>query len=220
MGVGEGAMVVTDNREYYERMLICGHLNRANVTEELTRPEYQVLGKTALGIKFRSHALAMGLGHAQLPELDAVNEKRRGVLQQIHEITEEIPGLAPVRVLEKATPGGFFGYRLLYQPEDLGGLPVETYVEALQAEGADVSLCDFPLLHRLPLFANGFDIYGGDRGPLAGDYSGYQEGDLPVSEAVHKRVLALPAFTEPRAGVLDEYREAFRKVAASAGGLL
>ena len=133
-------------------------------------------------------------------------------------MVEEIPGLAPVRVLEKATPGGFFGYRLLYQPDDLGGLPVDRFVEALQAEGADVSRCDYPLLHRLPLFANGFDIYGGDRGPLAGDYGG--AGDLPVSEAAHEQVLALPAFTEPRAGVLDQYQEAFRKVAANAGGLL
>ena len=220
MGVGEGGMVVTDNREYYERALICGHLNRRGVAEELTRPDYRVLDKTCLGIKFRSHALAMGLGTGQLRHLDEVNTKRRAVLRALAGIAEEIPGLASVRVLEKATPGGFFGYRLLYRAEDLGGLPVETFLEAVQAEGADVTACDYPLLHRMPLFAEGFDIYGGDRGPLAGDYAGYRAGDLPVSEAAHKRVLALPAFTEPKAGVLDQYREAFRKVAANAGALL
>jgi dTDP-4-amino-4,6-dideoxygalactose transaminase len=49
MSVGEGGMVVTDNREYYERLLICGHLNRRGVTDELTRPEYRILDKTCLG---------------------------------------------------------------------------------------------------------------------------------------------------------------------------
>jgi hypothetical protein len=91
---------------------------------------------------------------------------------------------------------------------------------ALQAEGVDISGCDFPLLHLLPLFRDGFDLYGGNRGPLAGDYKGYEVGDLPVSEAVHKQVLAFPGLTEPKPGVLEGYKEGFRKVTASAGRLL
>ncbi len=219
MSVGEGGVGVTDNREYYERMLICGHLNRVGVVQELTRPEYRQLGSTCLGVKFRAHALGLGLGREQLRKLDSVNEKRRAVHQQWNRMAEEIPGLEPVKILEKARPGGYYGYRLLYRPEELDGLPVETYLKAIQAEGAQVTACDFPLLHRLPLFAEGFDIYGGNRGPLTGDYPGYREGDLPVSEAVHRRVLALPAFTDPRPGVLEQYREAFRKVTANAGAL-
>jgi dTDP-4-amino-4,6-dideoxygalactose transaminase len=219
MSVGEGGVAVTSNREYYERLLISGHLNRRGVAEELTRPEYAPLGNTCLGVKFRAHALGVGLGREQVRKLDSVNEKRRAVHQRLNRIAGEIPGLEAVRVLEKAMPGGFYGYRLLYRPEDLGGVPVETYVKALQAEGAQVTGCDFPLLHRLPLFAEGFDLYGGGRGPLSGDYPGYREGDLPVSEEVHGRALALPAFTDPRPGVLEQYMEAFRKVAANAGAL-
>lgn len=219
MSVGEGGVVVTSNREYYERLLICGHLNRRGVTEEFTRPEYRQLGNTCLGVKFRAHALGVGLGQEQVRKLDSVNEKRRAVHQRLNRIAEEIPGLEPVRVLGKAAPGGFYGYRLLYRSEDLGGVPVEIYLQALQAEGARVTACDFPLLHRLPLFAEGFDLYGGNRGPLTGDYPGYREGDLPVSEGAHRRALALPAFTEPKPGVLEQYMEAFRKVAANAGAL-
>ncbi len=219
LSVGEGGIVVTEKREYYERLLICGHLNRVGVIEELTRPEYRALRNSCLGIKLRAHALGMGLGREQVRKLDEVNEKRRAVHRRLNRIAEEIPGLEPVVVLEKATPGGFYGYRLLYRPEALGGLSAETFVEALQAEGAEVAGCDFPLLHTLRLFAEGFDLYGENRGPLAGDYPGYKEGDLPVSEAVHKRVLALPGFTDPKPGVLEAYMEAFRKVAANAGAL-
>lgn len=220
MSVGEGGMIVTDSQEYYERILICGHLNRREMVEEFTRPEHRALDKTCLGIKFRSHALAMGLGQEQLRKVDEVNRMRRKVLAELSAIVEEIPGLSPVTVHEQATPGGFYGYRLVYDPDELGGLPVETYVEALQAEGVPVAPCDFPLLHRLPLFSDGFDLYGGDRGPLAGDYQGYATGDLPASEAVHPRVLAFPALTNPKPGVLGEYKEALRKVAAGAGSLL
>ena len=219
VSIGEGGVVVTDNQEYYERLLIAGHLNRRGIADELTRPEYGALLNTALGVKFRAHALALGLGREQMKRLDELNQKRRAVHQRFNQMAEEIPGLSPVKVLEKATPGGYYGYRLLYDPEEMGGVPMETYVEAVQAEGADVAPCDYPLLHTLPLFAEGFDIYGGGRGPLAGDYPGYKLGDLPVSEAAHARVLALPAFTDPKPGVLEEYMEAFRKVAANAGAL-
>ncbi len=219
MSVGEGGVAVTAVREYYERLLICGHLNRRGITEELTRPEYKALRNTCLGVKFRAHALGLSLGVEQVRKLDEVNQKRRAVHQKFNQIAEEIPGLEPVKALEKATLGGFYGYRLLYNADELDGLSVETFIEALQAEGAEVTGCDFPLLHTLPLFAEGFDLYGGDRGPLAGDYPGYREGDLPVSEAVHRRVLALPAFTDPKPGVLDQYMEAFRKVVANAGTL-
>ena len=220
MSVGEGGMVVTDSQEYYERVLICGHLNRREMVDEFTRPEHRALDKTCLGIKFRSHALAMGLGQEQLRKVDDVNRMRRKVLSELNAIVEEIPGLSPVAVHDKATPGGFHGYRMLYDPDELGGLPPETYVEALQAEGMPVASCGFPLLHLSPLFKDGFDIYGQDRGPLAGDYPGYTAGDLPQAEAIHPRVLALPALTDPKPGVLDEYREALRKVAANAGSLL
>jgi dTDP-4-amino-4,6-dideoxygalactose transaminase len=63
----------------------------------------------------------MGLGQEQLRKLDDVNQKRRAVLAALHEIAKEIPGLRPVKVPEKAVSGGFYGYRMLYQPEELGG---------------------------------------------------------------------------------------------------
>ena len=43
----------------------------------------------------------------------------------------------------------------------------------------------------------------------------YEEGDLPITEGLQKRLLALPAFPRARKELLDQYVEAFDKVTTS-----
>lgn len=220
MIAGEGGLVVTSNKDYYERMLIFGHLNRAGMENELEKPEHKELAPLGLGVKFRSHPLAMGIAKVQFSRLGEINRRREAIIKRMNNAFEEIPGLQPLKVYPKAKPGGFYGFRVLYKPEELGGLPREKFVEALQAEGANVGPCRYPLHHLLPLFAKGFDFYTGNRGPLSGDYKGYKRGDLPVTEELHERLLALPVFTDPKEGVVDQYIKAFKKVAENYKSIL
>ena len=77
----------------------------------------------------------------------------------------------------------------------------------------------YGLTHRLKLFAEGFDLYG-KGGPLAGDYPGYPEGSLPITEEVHGRILGMPTFIEEEPGYSDQVIEAFQKVTGSYRELL
>ena len=63
-----------------------------------------------------------------------------------------------------------------------------------------------------PLFAKGLPFYDDGRGPLAGDYKGYKQGDLPVTEGVYSRIIAFPALIEPKEGYIEQYITAIRKV--------
>jgi perosamine synthetase len=212
---GEGGMIVTDDDRLWERLLAYGHLNRAGLGDEMVSPAYRALGNTGLGLKFRAHPLALALAKASFETLE---ERNAGIAETRRRLAQDlagIPGLSLTSTYPKAQMGGFYGgLKGIYHPEALGGLPVDRFIEAVQAEGAPMSGRAYDLHHLLPLFAEGFDLFGGGRGPLTGDYRGYRRGDLPVSEAVHPNVVSFPALIDPPPGYLDQYLGALAKVVA------
>jgi dTDP-4-amino-4,6-dideoxygalactose transaminase len=211
---------VTDDRELYERILLFCHLNRPGLAETFTNETYREMASTNLGLKFRAHPWALAAGLVLLESLDYCNEQRTKYRTKIYEGLSDIAGVTPVRQLPKAKAAGFYGgMHMLYHPQELGGVPAEKFVEALRAEGVDMSHRGYGLTHRLKLFADGFDIYGKD-GPLTGDYPGYPEGSLPISEKVHTRILGMPTYIEESPGYSDQILEALRKVTTSHRDLL
>jgi dTDP-4-amino-4,6-dideoxygalactose transaminase len=210
---GEAGLAVTSNREYYERMLLFSQLNRVGLEQELTNPEYRAFAPTNFGLKFRPHPWAMAVGLVLMDSLDYRNERRRQYRQKIYDGLAGVPGVRPLKSYPKAKPAGFYGgMHLMYHPQELGGLPVERLIEALQAEGVDMHHRGYELTHRLKLFAEGYDIYGKGVGPLVGDYPGYPPGSLPVSEEAHRRILGMPVFIEEEPGYSDQVIAAFKKV--------
>ncbi|HIE04263.1 MAG TPA: DegT/DnrJ/EryC1/StrS family aminotransferase, partial [Candidatus Latescibacteria bacterium] len=186
---GEGGMVTTNNRELYERQLAYCHLHRAGVKEELTLPQYRGLDSEVLGLKWRAHPLALALAKVSLETLDYRIERSNMVRERIFSSLGELPGLEPEASYPKARRISLYGgIRLIYKPEELGGLPPERFVEALRAEGVKVRL-GFPYMEHLrKIFTEGFDLWGMGRGPLGGEFEGlpsfkpYKPGDFPVAE--------------------------------------
>lgn len=218
---GEGGLAVTNDRKLFERMLLFSQLNRAGMADDLTDPAYRELAGMNLGLKFRSHPWAMAAGMVLLDSLDDRNERRARYRRKMVRGIRDLPGVEPVKTYSKAKPAGFYGGMLfLYRPEQLGGLPAGKFVKALKAEGVDMSHRGYPLTHRLKLFADGYDIFGNGTGPLTGDYPGYPEGSLPVTEEVHNRILGMPTFIEEEPGYSDQVLEAFRKVTSQYESLL
>lgn len=224
---GEGGVVTTNVREFYERMLAYCHLHRAKVTNELTLPEYRGLDSEVLGLKWRAHPLALAIARVLLRSLDERNEKRAAFRRQLFEALEGLPGLRPVKSYPKAKPAGFYGgHPFLYRPQELDGLPAERFVEALRAEGVPVSLYGRKLEHQRTIFRRGFDLWGHGRGPLGGEFmglppfEGYKEGDFPKAESVAGKVLLIRPLIEPAEGLLPQMVKAFEKVVAHRHELL
>ncbi|UCH35558.1 MAG: DegT/DnrJ/EryC1/StrS family aminotransferase, partial [Armatimonadota bacterium] len=176
--------------------------------------EYQPLG---LGMKFRSHPLAMGIAQVQLRKLDALNAGRREWVNAVEAGLANVTCLSPLRRYEGAEPGGFYGFPVMYHPEALKAVPRERLLEALNAAGAKAGGSGYGLLHLLPLFARGFDVFTRGRGPLSGDYPGYKRGDLPASEDAHKRMIFLRVATDPEPGLAERYVGAVKGGVAAAG---
>ncbi len=218
VSAGEGGMVVSDNDEYFERAALVSQCNRL-VGLDLVTPRYAEHQPLGLGMKFRSSPLGIGIAVVQLRRLDQLNAGRRKWVETIEAGLADAPCLRPLRRYEGAERGGFYGFPVMYHPQALGGVPRERLLEALSAAGAEAGPGGYALLHLLPLFARGFDLFTRNRGPLCGDYPGYRRGDLPVSEDAHERMVFLRMITDPEPGLAQCYLEAIHKgVAAAAKG--
>lgn len=225
IGGGEGGIVTTNIREFYERQLIYCHLHRGGITEEFTNPEYRGFESEVLGLKWRAHPLALALAMVSLKSLEYRNRRRTEYRKKLFDALRDIPGVEPVHTYKKSKPAGFYaGLRAIYHPEELGGLSVKKFVEAMRAEGAPIIKGGYgidQLEHLRMIFTRGFDLWGHSRGPLGGEFLGlppfkvYKKGDFPVAESLVDKVLTLPAYIEPKEGFVEQYVGAFRKVTAN-----
>ncbi len=210
---GEAGVVVTNNRDYYERILVMGHLNRRGILDELTDPDYKSIGSTGFAmVKFRPNALSMALG---LVALESVKYRSERIWENYQKIEEGLKGL-PLRLAgryPKAKPGGFHAqFRGIYSPDELDGLSARKFIEAINAEGATLGGNMYPLWHLNPIFAKKLPIYRDGRGPLSDDYRAYKQGDLPITEKIHPNIISFPALMEPKEGYMEQYITAIRKV--------
>jgi len=225
---GEGGIVTTNNREFYERLLIYGHLHRAGIDEELKslRPPYRMLDSEVLGWKMRIHPFAAALAKVSLSTLSYRNERMLKFWKGLCDGIRELPGLDLQHTYNKAKRDFYAGAQILYNPDELGGLSAEKFVEAMRAEGAPLSRGGRKLEHLRSIFTQGYDLWGHGRGPLGGEFmglppfKGYKEGDFPVAESLRDKILLSQVYVEPKEAFLDQYIEAFRKVTSNYKSLL
>ena len=221
--IGEAGMLVTDDREIYERAIALGHYERfgAEIQTESLRP---YLGLPLGGYKYRMHQLSSAVGRVQLKYYDQRTEEIRQAVDYFWELLDGVPGLRPHRPQEpNSHMGGYYYPHGLYLPEELGGLSVTRFAEAVRREGvADCYPgCNRPL-HLHPVF-NTCDIYGaGKPTRIANSPVDIRQkpGSLPTCEGIGNRVYGIPWFKHYRPKQIEEYANAFRKVAENYQELL
>ena len=239
---GEGGMFATNDAAVFERACLLGQVNRSpGAISEAEKEElrYTHLPPMGLGVKFRAHPLAIGIASVQLTKLDELNASRRAYIQEISDGLRAIPGVSPVETYEGTESAGFFGFPIRYHEEKMHGLSAPVFAEALRKEGVlannnpypllvgngvplfsgslPTNSNPYPLLHTLPLFTHGLDIYMNNRGPLCptdtgGVFETYAAGDLPVTERACSQLIFLPLLTKPVAGAASGILSAIRKV--------
>ncbi|MBI2193777.1 MAG: DegT/DnrJ/EryC1/StrS family aminotransferase [Planctomycetes bacterium] len=221
--IGEGGMLCTNDQEIYERAVAFGHYERT--AEALTRPDLKPYAGLPLGgVKHRINQTCSAMGRVQLKSYPGRMREIQDAMNYFWDQLEDVPGIGAHRPERDSgsTMGGWYNPLGHYRPEELGGLPVKKWIEALNAEGVRVGRgCNFPLhLHSVLQEA---DVYGDGR-PTRIAFAGRDvregRGSLPVSERLGERCFGVPWFKHHRPGEIDEYVAAFRKVAAQADELL
>ena len=221
---GEGGMLVTNDRLIYERALVFGHYARH---DELTIAEIAAgAGLPWGGYKNRMNQLTSAMARVQLRKYPAEMADIDQAMNYFWDQLEGVPGIRAHRPPRGSglTKGGWYAPHGLYRPEELEGLSVHRFCEAVRAEGAPTTPGCNKALHLHPLF-NDIDVYGAGRPTrLACLPDGVDirqpPGSLPVSEGIQERVYSVPWFKHYRPGIIAEYAQAFRKVAESYKDLL
>jgi len=169
--------------------------------------------------------MSSAIGRVQLKHYDERMVAIQAAMNYFWDRLEGTPGIAAHRPPKGSgsTMGGWYAARGLYRPEELGGLSVTRFCEALRAEGvAEAAPGANRPLHLHPLF-NDVDVYGhGKPTRIAHSDRDLRQprGSLPVTEAASGRIMSIPWFKHPDDGRIDEYVEAYRKVSAGYRDLL
>jgi len=227
--IGEGGMLVTADREIYERAILWGHYQRHG---DLTIPALRALsgvdGPSAMSglplgaVKHRLNQMASALGRVQLRHFDERLSEIRRAMHHFWDAVGETPGVRAHRPPDgdDAEMGGWYHARALYVGEELGGLPLARFCEALGAEGYPARPGANMPLHLQAV--NEADIYGDGRPTLLANAARdvrAPAGSLPVAEAIAEFCFDAPWFKRYRPAVIEEYAAALRKVAAHADEL-
>ncbi|MDF2721953.1 MAG: hypothetical protein K0Q59_1628 [Paenibacillus sp.] len=222
--IGEGGMFVTNNQEIYERAIAFGHYERftSALQTEYLRP---YAGLPLGGYKFRMHQISSAVGRVQLKHYDeriAVIDK---AMNYFWDQLEGVPGLRAHRPDKHSgsTMGGWYAAHGHYVAEELGGLSIARFCEAVRAEGVSNATpgCNLPLhLHPLQHTA---DVYGhGKPTAIANAARDVRQsaGSLPVSEKITSRIYWIPWFKHFEPAIIDQYAAAYRKAALNYKELL
>jgi len=222
LATGEAGMLCTDSREIYEYALALGHYERTKA--EVTLPELkEFVGLPLGGYKHRINQTCSAMGRVQLRHYPDRIRDIQQAMNYFWDGLEGLPGVRPHRPAKGSgsTMGGWYNPLGHYRPEELGGLPIDRFIQALNAEGVPSWRAANLPLHRHPVFSTA-DIYG-DGKPTRIAFSDRDlresPGSLPVSEGLSERCMGVPWFKHYVPEQIDQYIAAHRKVVAQAEAL-
>ena len=218
LACGEGGILVTNNREIYERAIIFGHYERhsfAITNKDLKKSSGLPWG----GYKYRMHQLTSAVCRVQLRYYPERMREIDRAMNYFWDLLKGTPGIRAHRPPKGSgtTKGGWYSPHGIYVSEELGGLSIHRFCEAVTAEGVPCSPgCNLPL-HLHPLF-NTIDVYHQGKPtrlaclPEEIDIR-ERPGSLPISETINEKVFSVPWFKKFKPKIIEEYAEAYKKVA-------
>jgi dTDP-4-amino-4,6-dideoxygalactose transaminase len=221
---GELGILVTDDREIYERSLAYLHYERNN-EENIHMEELQpYLHMPLSGMKGRANQFCTAIARVQLKYYDERCKEIRKAMNYFWDLLDGVPGLGAIRVNEEegTTMGGWYCPHGAYYPEQLGGLTVGKFCEAVRAEiGGDTcwaggNYC----LHTHESFHT-FDFnHIGKPSRMA-----YNDRDMVAEDALcnpslEKYCFSIPWFKHMDKEWIERYAAAYRKVAENYRELL
>lgn len=217
---GTGGIMVTDDDRVHQRAVLLGHfLTRAE--EDVHSADLLPYVPTGWGLNYRIHPVGAALAVESLARLEDTLAVRRRNCEHLDRLLADTAGIRPPVRQPHMTRIAHYGYRALYRPEQLDGLPIGLFTRALAAEGVPASLAQTRPLHLKPAFQrddNGTGTFGAAaRG--GAPYRVHRAGDLPRSEAYAGRVIRLPAYPSDESAAQERFAVAIDKVVRNADAL-
>ncbi|MBQ7119435.1 MAG: DegT/DnrJ/EryC1/StrS family aminotransferase [Oscillospiraceae bacterium] len=224
--MGEAGILHTDNREIYERAIAFGMYERFSAKDIETDYLKPLAGLPLGGFKFRMHQLSSAMGRVQIKYYDERCAEIDKAMNYFLDLIDGLPGMRPRRVdySTGSTMAGWYATTGIYVPEELGGLSVTRFTEAIRAEGVEGGVtagCNRPL-HTHNLFKTADVFNDGKPTRIANSDKDVREldNDLTVAEGIGRLTFHLPWFKHFDKELIEQYAGAFRKVCENYKDLL
>jgi perosamine synthetase len=194
---GEGGMVLTNNEEFYEKLLMFRTHGITKDPKKMIKNEgdwyYEM---QILGHNYRLTDIQCALGLSQFNKLDKFIKRRKEIVKKYNKAFEEIDEV--ITPYEKPdVKSSYHLYTIQFKLEELKKGRKQIY-NALRAENIGVHVHYIPL-HLQPFYKEKF---------------AYKEGDFVNAENYYKRVLTLPIFPKMSDNDVEDVINAVNKVIA------
>jgi len=207
---GQGGCAITDNIEFYQRMILLGHFG-GHAHQKVLNPFYRQFADIGYGHNYRMHVLALAIARKRFSLIDKYISMRHERFNLLNELLKETKGISIPKNSGDIFRGIWHGYLLEYDEKEIG-VSLDSFVKALQAEGMDVIKgIPYPLLHQTKFFQKQNDGYYRVKDNVNCKRL-YSNGDFPNAETFVKKHIFFPLFLDEPLELIEQYALAVKKV--------
>jgi dTDP-4-amino-4,6-dideoxygalactose transaminase len=194
----EGGMGIYQSQEDYDRANAFGDYQMKGMDKNSPYTKYFGSG---LGLKLRMHPMAAALALCQLKGMEERNMAGAVQVRRLNDALVQLPGLYEQDNGRKDMQRVHYAWNMLFIDEAESGMTRDQAVEALKAEGVQVSGLQYTLQHKCPVYSE--ENWWHHKPVIP---------ELPGSEQANATSLALPYFKIEAAELVEQYIKAFEKV--------
>ena len=173
------------------------------------------------------HQMSAAVGLEQLKKYSAESAEIDEIYTYFWDSLEGVPGIRAHRPAKDSgsTKGGWYIPVGLYNKDELGGLSITRFCDALIAEGIpNIGAGVNAPLHKHPLFST-IDVYNHGKPTNSanlpdGIENREDQQNLPIASGLSQRILRFPYMKHFDKELIDQYVAAIKKVCANYEDLL
>lgn len=173
---GEGGMVLTNNKDLYDKLILYrSHgitRNQDLMTKKSDGPWYYQ--QIDLGFNYRMTDIQAALGYSQMQRIDEFVTKRRYLVNRYNDLLKDLPLILPYQIDEANSSWHLYVVKIDFNK--VNKAKVDIFKE-MKNKGICLNLHYIPV-HTQPYYQS----------------LGFKQGDFPNSEAYYKEVFTLPLY--------------------------
>ena len=191
---GEGGMVLTNNKDLYEKLVLYRSHGITRDARKMTKAAdgpwyYQQI---ELGYNYRMTDIQAALGYSQMERLDTFVARRRQLAKRYDELLADLPLRTPYQ--NPDTNSSWHIYVVRLDKTRVKKSKTEIF-EAMKRHGVMLNL------HYIPVHLQ----------PYYQDF-GFKQGDFPISERYYEEAFTLPLYYNLTDEQQDEIVDALKEV--------
>lgn len=191
LSTGEGGVLVTNNKNFYERALIYSDFGPR--LETINNYHLKRYKETGLGHKLRIHPISAAIAYSELGNLKKYIKLRKIRLKFLTDEINKISGLMAPITKSYVDRGAFYSYRVFFKNKYINKNYLDYFIKTCKKLGIDVRKSGNRPLHLLSLF-------------------NIKKKEKVVSaENFYNNTVSLPTFTFESKKIIKQYIVKFKK---------